>query len=114
MQETKKITTNELYTRTKFQFFLNKAPRSSFKKLIISTSLLLQGLRTMSLAKLVPERLKPQECKCTKLCEPTPVPYMLIKDEVHKEVAKMRNLQIKTLLEKGRTLNFPVWQENGT
>ncbi len=26
----------------------------------------------------------------------------------------MRNLQIKTLLEKDTTLNFPVWNENGT
>ncbi len=27
---------------------------------------------------------------------------------------KLRNLQIKTSLEKDITLNFPVWQENGT
>jgi hypothetical protein len=27
---------------------------------------------------------------------------------------KLRNLQIKTLLEKDTTLNFPVWHENGT
>jgi hypothetical protein len=33
----RKITTDELHTRTKFQWFLNEAPRSSFKKLIIST-----------------------------------------------------------------------------
>jgi hypothetical protein len=26
----------------------------------------------------------------------------------------MRYLQIKTLLEKDRTLNFPVWHKNGT
>ena len=26
----------------------------------------------------------------------------------------MRNLQIKTLLEKDTTLNFPVWHKNGT
>ncbi len=26
----------------------------------------------------------------------------------------MRNLQIKTLLEKDATLNFPVWHKNGT
>jgi hypothetical protein len=37
-----------------------------------------------------------------------------IKDEVQEEVSKMRNLQIKTLLEKDTTLNFPVWHKNGT
>jgi hypothetical protein len=68
----------------------------------------------MSLAKLVPEGLHLPKCKRTKLREPPPVPYMPIKDEVQEEVAKMRNLQIKTLLEKDTTLNFPVWHENGT
>jgi hypothetical protein len=38
---------------------------------------------------------------------------MPVKDEVQEEVAKMRNLQIKTLLEKDTTLNFPVWHKNG-
>jgi hypothetical protein len=68
----------------------------------------------MSLAKSVPEGLKPQECKCTKLREPPPVPYMPDKDEVQEEVTKLRNLEIKTTLEKDPTLNFPVWHENGT
>jgi hypothetical protein len=36
------------------------------------------------------------------------------KDEVQEEVAKLRNLQIKTSLEKDTTLNFPVWHKNGT
>jgi hypothetical protein len=31
-----------------------------------------------------------------------------------KKKAKLRNLQIKTSLEKDTTLNFPVWHENGT
>jgi hypothetical protein len=68
----------------------------------------------MSLAKSVPEGLKPQQCKCTKLCEPPPVPYVPNKDEVQEEVAKLRNLQIKTSLEKDSTLNFPVWHKDGT
>jgi hypothetical protein len=76
--------------------------------------LLLQGLHMMSLAKSVPEGLKPQECERTKLCEPPPVPYVPVKDVVQEEVAKMRNLQIKTSLEKDRTLNFPVSHKNGT
>ncbi len=68
----------------------------------------------MNLAKSVPEGLKPRECKRTKLREPPPVPYVPDKDEVQKEVAKLRNLLIKTTLEKDTTLNFPVWHKNGT
>jgi hypothetical protein len=113
MQENKKNTTNELLTRTKFQRFLNQAPRSSFKKLIVSTPSLLQGLHTMSLLKSVPEGLKPRECKRTKLGEPPHVPYIPTKDEVQEEVSRLRNLEIKTTIEKDTTLNFPVWQENG-
>ncbi len=63
----------------------------------------------MSLMKSVPEGLKPQECERTKLREPPPAPYMPVKDEVQEEVTKMRNLQIKTSLEKDTALNFPVW-----
>ncbi len=63
----------------------------------------------MSLAKSVPKGLNPQECEQTKQREPPPVPYIPKKDEVQEEVAKLRNLQIKTLLEKDNMLNFPVW-----
>jgi hypothetical protein len=62
----------------------------------------------MSLAKLVPDGLKPQECKRLCLHEPSPVPYMPKKDEVQEEVSKMINLQIKTSIEKDTILNFPV------
>ncbi len=68
----------------------------------------------MSLAKSVPEGLNPQECKHTKLHKPPPVPYIAKKDKVQEEVTKLRNLQIKIFFEKGTTLNFPVWHENGT
>jgi hypothetical protein len=68
----------------------------------------------MSLLKSVPEGLKPQECKRTKLREPPPVPYVPTKDEVQEEVARLRNLKIKTTIEKETTLNFPVWHKNGT
>jgi hypothetical protein len=107
-QENKKITTDELLTRTKFQPSLNQAPCSSFKKLIVSTPSLLQGLHTMSLLKSVPEGLKPQECKRTKQREPPPVPYIPTKDEVQEEAAKLRNLKIKTTIKKDTTLNFPI------
>jgi hypothetical protein len=36
------------------------------------------------------------------------------KDEVQEEVSKMRNLQIKTSIEKDTTLNFLVWYDNRT
>jgi hypothetical protein len=68
----------------------------------------------MSLLKSVPEGLKPRECKLTKLREPLPVPYVPTKDEVQGEVARLRNLEIKTTIEKDTTLNFPVWHKNGT
>jgi hypothetical protein len=68
----------------------------------------------MSLTKSVPDRLGSQECVQIKLREPPPVPYMPVKDEVQEDVSKMKNLQIKTLLKKDMTLNFPVWQENET
>ncbi len=113
-KEMGKITTDELRTRTKFQRFLNKMPRSLFKKLIVSMPGLLQGLHTMSLTKSVPKGLNPQECKQTKLSEPPPVPYIPKKDKVQEEVANLQKLQIKTLLEKDATLNFPVWHKNGT
>jgi hypothetical protein len=44
--------------------------------------------------KSVPEGLKPQECKRTKLRKPPPVPYIPTKGEVQEEVAKLQNLEI--------------------
>jgi hypothetical protein len=68
----------------------------------------------MSMSKMVPDHLKPQECERIKLREPPPVPYVPEKDEVQEEISKMRNMEIKTTIEKDTTLNFHVWQENGT
>ncbi len=68
----------------------------------------------MSLLKSVPDGLKPQECKRTKLREPPPVPYVPTKNEVQEEVAKLRNLKIKTTIKKDTTLNFTVWHKNET
>ncbi len=39
---------------------------------------------------------------------------MHTKDEVQEGVAKLRNLKIKTTIEKDTTLNFPVWHKNKT
>jgi hypothetical protein len=99
---------------TSFLRFLNQAPCSTFKKLIVTTPTLLQGLHQMNLLKSVPEGLKPRECKHVKLCEPPPVPYIPTKDEVQDEVVKLRNLKMKTMIEKDTTLNFQVWRKNGT
>jgi hypothetical protein len=54
---------------------------------------------------------KSQECKKkTCLFEPPPVPYVPKKDEVQEEVSK---IQVRTLVEKDTTLNFPMWYNNG-
>ncbi len=68
----------------------------------------------MSILKSVPEGLKPRDCKRVKLREPPPVPYVPTKDEVQDEVAKLRNLKIKTTIKKDTMLNFLVWHKNGT
>jgi hypothetical protein len=81
-----------------FNVFVKKALRFAFMKLIVSTPSLLRGLHTMSLAKSVPNGLKPCKCKCTKLREPPPIPYIPKKVKVQEEVARLRNLKIKTLL----------------
>jgi hypothetical protein len=63
---------------------------------------------------MVPEGLKPQECKRIELRKPPPVPYFPVKDEVQDDMARMQSLEIKTMIEKDTTLNFLVWQENET
>jgi hypothetical protein len=68
----------------------------------------------MNMSKAPPDGLKARECERIKLRKPPPVPYVPIRDEVQDEVAKLHNMEIKTTLEKDTTLNFPVWQENGT
>jgi hypothetical protein len=67
----------------------------------------------MSLLKSVPKGFQPRECKLTKLREPPPGPYVPTKGEVQEEVARLRNLEIKTTIKKDTTLNFLVWHKNG-
>jgi hypothetical protein len=66
------------------------------------------------MSKMVPNGHKPRECERVKLHKPPPVPYVPEKDKVQDKVSKMRNMEIKMHIEKDTTLNFPVWQENGT
>jgi hypothetical protein len=110
-----KICTDELLTRKKdFLQFVTQKPLSKFKELIVTSPTLLRGLHPMSMPKTVPDGLKARECEQIKLCEPPPVPYVPVRDKVQDEVARMRNMEIKTTIEKDTTMNFPVWQENGT
>ncbi len=73
----------------------------------------MRGTHFFPASRLSPQ-VEPQKCERTKLREPPPVPYVPKKDEVQEEVAKLRNLEIKTTIEKDTTLNFPVWHKNGT
>ncbi len=68
----------------------------------------------MNMTKTAPDGLKTRECKRIKLREPPPVPYVPVRDKVQDEVARMRNMEIITTIKKDTTLNFPIWQENGT
>jgi hypothetical protein len=68
----------------------------------------------MSLAKLVPDGVKPQEWERSRLHKPPPVPYVLVKNENQEEDSKMKNLQIKMSIKKVTTLNFPVCYDNRT
>ncbi len=68
---------------------MTQALLSKFKELIVTSPKLLRGLHSMSVLKTVPEGLKARECKQIKLCNPPPVPYVPVKDEVQDEVARM-------------------------
>jgi hypothetical protein len=110
-----KIRTDELLTRKKnFLQFVTKKPLSKFKELIVMSPTLLRGQYIMSIMKTASDGLKARECERIKLREPPPVPYVPVRDEVQDEVARMRNMEIKTTIEKDTTLDFPVWQENRT
>ncbi len=82
-QERRKISTDELLTRRgNFLRFLNQAPHLSFKKLIVTSPMLLRGLHQMSMLKTVPKGLKLQECEQIKLRKLPPVPYVPRKQRI--------------------------------
>jgi hypothetical protein len=110
-----KIRTNKLLTSKKnFLQFVTLKPLSKFKELIVTSPTLLRGLHTMNMSKTPLDGVKARECEQIKLREPPLVPYVPVRDEVQDEVARMCNMEIKTTIKKDTTLNFPVWQENGT
>jgi hypothetical protein len=93
-------------TRTKFQRFLSNPPLYSFKKLLVSTPLLQQGLHTMSLAKVVPDSLRDRECKRTFLRKCPPVPYIPKKDPVQETVSALKDQHLKTTIGEDTTLHL--------
>jgi hypothetical protein len=90
--------------------FLKQPPLSSFKKLIVLTSRLVQGLRMMSLAKAVPEGIKDRECKRFTLQERPPVPFVPEKDPVQEMVSLLKSDQsLKTTIGADAELRQPIW-----
>jgi hypothetical protein len=85
-------------------------PLSSFKKLIISTPRLVHALRTMLLAKAVPEGIKDCECKRFALRERPPLPYVPEKDSVQETVSLLKSDQsLKTTIGADAELCLPIW-----
>jgi hypothetical protein len=96
--------------RTRFQRFLSDPPLSSFKKLIVLSPRLVQGLRTMSLAKAVPKGIKDRECKRFALQECPPVPYVPEKDPVQEMVSLLKSDQsLMTTIGADAELRLPIW-----
>ncbi len=105
----KRVSLNH-FSRTRFQCFLSNPPLSSFKKLIVLTPRLVQGLRTMSLAKAVPKGIKDRECKRFTLQERPPVPYVPEKDPVQETVSLLKSdKSLKTTIGVDAELCPPIW-----
>jgi hypothetical protein len=93
-----------------FQRFLSNPPLSSFKKLIILTPRLVQGLHTISLAKAVPKGIRNKECKRFALQEHPPVPYVPEKDPAQEKVSTLKSDQsLKTTIGVDAELHLPIW-----
>jgi len=98
------IPTHAHYERTSFQRFLSDPPRSSFKKLVVSTPQLLRNLHTMSLAKAMPDGLKDRECEKMVLRERPPIPFVPEMDSVQETVSSFKEAHLKTLIKEGTEL----------
>jgi hypothetical protein len=97
------------YVRTSFQRFVSDPPRSTFKKLTVSTPRLLRNLHTMSLAKAAPDGLKDCECEIMALRKRPPIPYVPEKDSVQEMVSSYKDNHLKTLIKEGMELRVPIW-----
>jgi hypothetical protein len=98
----------DAHYKTKFQRFVSNPPRSSFKKLIVSTPRLLRNLHTMSLEKAAPDGLKDRECEKMALRERPPIPYVPEKDSVQETVSSYKD-DLKMLIKEGTELRVPIW-----
>ncbi len=100
----------EQFLKNKVPTLLSNPPLSSFKKLIVLTPRLVQGLRTMSLAKVVPKGINDKECKRFALQERPPVPYAPEKDPVQETVLLLKSDQsLKTTIGADAELCLPIW-----
>ncbi len=82
----------------------------SFKKLIMSTPRLLQGLHMMSLVKVVPDGIKDKKCKRSTLQEIAPVPYVPEKDPIQEMVPALKSDQsLMTSIGGDAELHLPIW-----
>jgi hypothetical protein len=89
---------------------MSNPPCSSFKKLILLTLRLLQGLRTMSLAKAVPNNIKDKKCKRFALQKRPPSPYVPEKDPIYKTVSALKcDQSLKTTTGEDTELCLPIW-----
>jgi hypothetical protein len=96
------------FSRTRFQCFLSDPLLSSFKKLIVLTPGLVQGLRITSLAKAIPEGINNRECKRFSLREHPPVPYVPEKDPAQEMVSLHKSDQsLKTTIGVDAELRLP-------
>ncbi len=77
----------ELFLKSKVPMLLKRPPTFFLqKKLIVLTPKLVQGLRTMSLAKAVPEGITDRVCKRFTLRERSPVPYVPEKEPLKDKI----------------------------
>ncbi len=107
---TSKRVSGDLFSRTRLQCFLSDPPRSSYKKLIISTPRLVQALRMMLIAKAVPKGIKDHECKRFALRECPPVLYVPEKDPVQETVSLLKSDQsLKMTIRADAELRLPIW-----
>jgi hypothetical protein len=98
------------FSRMRFQCFLSNPPWSSFKKVIMLTPRLVQGLRTTSLAKAVPKGIRDKECKRFALRECPLLPYVPEKDPVKETVSTIKSDQgFKTTIREDAELCLPIW-----
>ncbi len=95
-------------TRIKFQRLPSNSLLSLFKKLLVLTPILLQGLHTLSLAKAVPDSVRDREYKRAVLCECPPVPHIDENDPVQETASPLKDQHLKTMIGEDTTLHLSI------